>query len=108
LNGRTEVTDNEATVLLQIETGDLYFYEKDGQVIADLEIGLVEKTSKGITRIGVRPMEISLRNPLKSVPTPMVPLNTTWTLKAGTTAVRALVRDRFTGRYGSLEMPLSR
>jgi VWFA-related protein len=106
LNGRTEGAANEATVVLQIETSDLYFHEKDGQVIADLEIALVEKTSKGITRIGVRPMEIGLTNPLKSAPTAMIPLSTTWTLKPGTTAVRALVRDRFTGRYGSLEMPL--
>jgi hypothetical protein len=29
-----------------------------------------------------------------------------WALNPGSTAVRTLVRDRLTGRYGSLEMPL--
>jgi hypothetical protein len=106
LNGRADVFSGEASISLQIEALDLYFHDKDGQMAADLEIGLVEKTLKGSTSLRVRPMTITITDPLKERQSKLVPRTTTWTLGAATTAVRAIVRDRFTGRYGTLEMPI--
>jgi VWFA-related protein len=111
LNGRTSVAGSEATVSLQIATRDLYFHTKDGQLIADLEIGLVEQAPKRKTteptNVRVQPMEITLKDPA-TAPSEVVPVETTWSLNPGTTAVRAIVRDRFTGKYGTLELPVNR
>ena len=107
LNGRSDVLDSEVTMSLQVTAADLYFHEKDGQVIADVEIGLVERTSKGPTNVRVQPMEVSIDNALTGHRPEFVSVKTTWPLNPQTTAVRAIVRDRFTGRYGTLELPLS-
>jgi hypothetical protein len=53
-------------------------------------------------------MEISIADPASSQRSEMIPLQTTWPLNPGTSAVWAIVRDRFTGRYGTLGLPLNR
>jgi VWFA-related protein len=108
LNGRSDVTTNGVSLSLQIAARDLYFHEKDGRMVADLEIGLVEKNAKGPTNVRVQPMEVSLEAPLMGQRPDLVGVNTTWSRNSGTTAVRAIVRDRFTGRYGTLDVPLTR
>jgi hypothetical protein len=51
-------------------------------------------------------MEVSIDNALTGQRPEAVPVKTTWPLNPGTSAVRAVVRDRFTGRYGTLDLPL--
>jgi VWFA-related protein len=108
LNARSDIAGQRAGVSLQIASGDLYFHEKDGQVVADLEIGLVEKTARGPSNVRVQPFEVTLDAPMKNSRPEFVPLKTTWTLNAATTTLRIIVRDRFTGRYGTLDLPLVR
>ncbi len=108
LNGRTVIAGNQAAVSLQVGAGDLYFHEKDGQVVADLEIGLVEKTEKGPSNVRQQPMTISLRDPSTDQQSQLIPLKTMWPINPATTSVRAIVRDRFSGRYGTLEMSVDR
>jgi VWFA-related protein len=112
MNGRTIVADGQATVSLQIAARDLYFHAKDGQLIADLEIGLVEKAQKRKTteptNVRVQPMEISINDSAAGERAGLIPMNTTWPMNPGTSAVRVIVRDRFTGKYGTLEMKISR
>jgi VWFA-related protein len=105
LNGRSDASGNEATLSLQIAAADLYFHERAGKMIADLEIGLIEKTQKGPTNVRVQPMEVSLEATAVGQRPALVPVKTTWPLNAGTSGVRAVVRDRFTGRYGTLDLP---
>ncbi len=108
LNGRSDASGNEVTLSLQIAAADLYFHERAGKMIADLEIGLVEKAEKGPTNVRVQPVEVSLEATAAGQRPALVPVKTTWPLNAGTAGVRAVVRDRFTGRYGTLNLPLSR
>jgi VWFA-related protein len=108
LNAQADVAGEGMTVLVHIAAGDLYFHEQDGRVVANLEVGLIERKGGEPTNIRVQPAEISPADPLKDQRTEMIPLKTTWPLNPGTTAVRVAVRDRFTGRYGTLELALSR
>jgi VWFA-related protein len=108
LNARSEALGSTVSVSLQIDAGDLYFHQKDGQVIADLEIGLVENTPKGPSNVRAQPMEISLKSSIKPGTPELIPMQTTWALNKTTTALRVIVRDRFTGRYGTLNLPLHR
>jgi VWFA-related protein len=106
LNGRPTLGSQQVTVLLQIAAGDLYFYQKDGKTMADLEIGLVEKSASGVTNVRQQPFEVTLNDPAKDQRAALITAATTWPLNAGTIAVRVIVRDRSTGRYGTLEMVL--
>jgi VWFA-related protein len=108
LNGRPTMGPQQVTVLLQIAAGDLYFHGRDGKTIADLEVALVEKTGAGPTNIRQQPLEVTLNDPAKDQRAAIISSATTWPLNPATTAVRVIVRDRLTGRYGTLEMTLSR
>jgi VWFA-related protein len=108
LSGRSDLAAKEVSVSLQIDAGDLYFHERDGQVIADLEIGLVEKTAKGPTNVRKEPLEVSLLDPARDQRSQLIPFKKSWSLNPATTSVRVIVRDRFTGRFGTLEMALGR
>ena len=108
IDGRAETAGTGVSLSMQVTARDLYFHEKDGRMIADLEIGLVERNPKGPTNVRVQPMEVNLEAPVIGQRPELVPVMTTWKLNAGTTAIRAIVRDRFTGRYGTLELPFAR
>jgi VWFA-related protein len=106
LNGRPTIAPQQVTLLLQIAAADLYFQNKSGKTIADLEIGVAEKTAAGVTNVRQQPLEVTLNDPAKDQRAALISAATTWPLNAGTTAVRVIVRDRSTGRYGTLEMML--
>ena len=108
LNGRSSVSRDQLELSLQVDSSDLYFHDQGGQTIADLEIGLVEMKRGTPTNVRIQPMEVSVEDPAKEHRSAMVPVAVTWPLNQGTTAVRAIVRDRITGRYGTLEMPVTR
>ena len=94
------------TVLLQIAAADLYFHDRDGRTIADLEIAVVETIAARATNVRQQPLEVTLNDPTKDQRAAVISAATTWPLNAETTSIRVIVRDRFTGRYGTLEMAL--
>jgi VWFA-related protein len=106
LHTRTDVVGNTITASIQIASADLYFHERQGRMIADLEIGLVEEQIDKPTNVRVQPMEITLNKTINDFLEELIPITTTWPVNAGTTSVRVIVRDRSTGRYGTLEMLL--
>ena len=108
LNGKSAMAAGKAALSLQVATRDLYFHERDGRMVADLEIGFVEKNAKGPTNVRVQPMELTLDGPQTAQRSEFTPVETVWDVNSGTTAVRAIVRDRFTGRYGTLDVPFTR
>ena len=109
LNGRAQVHDGQIQVDTQIVSDDLYFHEVDGNGVADLEVGLAEMTAKNEpTNVRVEPMEVSSNDPQKEVHGGIVPMTTTWPINPATTAVRVIVRDRYTGKYGTLDLPVKK
>ena len=94
-------------MLLQISAGDLYFQNRSGKAIADLEIGLVQKATGRVVDLRQQPLEVTLNDPSKDQRAAVISSATTWPLVAETTAIRVIVRDRLTGRYGTLEITLS-
>ena len=108
LNGRPTLGPQQVTVLLQIAAGDLYFQSKGGKVVADLEIAVVEKNTAATTNVRQQPLEVTVNDPSKDQRLTVITSATTWALNAATTSLRMIVRDRLTGRYGTLEIPLSK
>ena len=107
LNGRPTIAPQQVTILLQIAAGDLYFQNKAGKTIADLEVAVVEKAEARTINVRQQPIEVTLNDPTKDQRLALISSATTWPLNAATTAIRVIVRDRLTGRYGTLEIPLS-
>lgn len=108
LDARADAAAGQLVASIRIAAADLYFHEREGQTVAALEIGLVEIGRNGPTNVRQQPIEITLRNPLKDQRTQVIPLKTTWPLNDETMSVRLIVRDRVTGRYGSLNLAVRR
>jgi hypothetical protein len=91
---------------LEVVVDDLQFRPADGGSAADVEIALVEKTAKGPTNVRVQTAGIQIRAGA-AVPA-VVPFSATFPLNPQTTSVRVIVRDRASGKFGSLDLPLDK
>jgi len=106
LDARTDVNGATMTVVLQIPSQDLYFRTVNNQLAADLDLGLAERGTVEWTRVRSDKATITLQNEQANTSSSAIRISKVWTLNPGTSAARVVVRDRFTGRYGVLDMPL--
>lgn len=108
LNGRADAAANLQVLLsLQVASRDLYFHGESEKLSADLEIALIELSNRGPTNVRVQPMEVSVPSDATARPE-FIAMKVPWPLGASTIAVRAVVRDRITGKYGTLQLALNR
>ena len=108
LDARADSTANGLNVLIQIASDDLYYKRVNGAPSTDLEIGFGERSSKEWTRVRRDGAVITIKeNPQQAVKPSIVRFSKTWTIEPDTTQVRLIVRDRMTGRFGVLDMPMS-
>jgi hypothetical protein len=87
---------------MQISLDDVYFRESAGKSMAEIEIATAEKIASGDFSFRVERASLSRTN------TDPAPYAQRWALKPATRTVRVIVRDRFTGRYGTLDIPTGR
>ncbi len=108
LDARADVVAGGLNILLQIAADDLYYKRVNGQPVTDLEIGFGERNSREWTRVRRDGATITIKeNPQQAVKPSIVRFSKVWTVEPDTTEVRLIVRDRMTGRFGVLDMPLS-
>jgi hypothetical protein len=90
---------------MQIALDDLHFRNVGGKVAAEIEIATAEKIASGdfIFRV-----ERATLNRVNAEPGAVAPYVRGWALRPETTNVRLIVRDRFTGRYGTLDIPMNK
>jgi hypothetical protein len=89
---------------LDVVVDDLQFRPAGGGSAADVEIALVEKTTKGPTNVRVQSAGIQI--PAGATVPAVVPFFATFPLNPETTSVRVIVRDRASGKFGSLDLPV--
>jgi VWFA-related protein len=107
LDARADSVPNGLNVLIQIAADDLYYKRVNGALVTDLEIAFGERSAKEWTRVRRDGAIITIKeNPQQTVKPSIVRFAKTWTLEPDTTEVRLIVRDRMTGRFGVLDMPL--
>jgi VWFA-related protein len=107
LDARADAVPNGLNVLIQIAADDLYYKSVNGAPVTDLEIAFGERNAKEWTRVRRDGATITIKeNPQQTVKPSIVRFAKTWTLEPDTTQVRLIVRDRMTGRFGALDMPL--
>ena len=108
LDARADAVPDGINVLIQIAAGDLYYKRVSGAPVTDLEIGFGERDRKGWTRVRRDGAVITIKeNPRQAVPPSIVRFSKMWTVNPDTTQVRLIIRDRMTGRFGVLDMPLA-
>jgi VWFA-related protein len=108
LDARADAVPDGLNLLIQIAADDLYYKRVNGAPVTDLEIGFGERNSKEWSRVRRDGATITIKeNPQQTVKPSIVRFLKMWTLDHDTTHVRLIVRDRMTGRFGVLDMPLA-
>lgn len=108
LDARADAVSGGLGVLIQIAADDLYYKRVNGAPVTDLEIAFGERNAREWTRVRRDGATITIKeDPQQAVKPTIVRFSKTWTIEPDTTQVRLIVRDRMTGRFGVLDMPLS-
>ena len=106
LDAKADVTGQTLNVVLQIPSQDLYFRRVNDQLAADLDLGLAERGTVEWSRLRSDKATVTMQNQQANTSTSAIRISKSWALNPGTSVARLVVRDRFTGRYGVLDMPL--
>jgi VWFA-related protein len=107
-DARCEFQAGTLQVLLQVTGADVTFRRADRQLVADVDVGLAEKTATGPVRVGHEPAELKFPDDPRNDPrSALVRFVKTWPVNANTSAVRLIVRDRTSGRYGTVDVSLA-
>ena len=108
LDARFELKDNVVYSILQIPGEDLHFTTIDGKPTCLLEVAIAERTPQGL--LGIRHeqgsfaiQEAQARNRADVA----VRFRKNWTLDPKTSLIRIVIRDRHTGQYGTLDVPIA-
>ena len=108
LDARADAVPGGLNVLIQIASDDLYYKRVNGAPVTDLEIAFGERNAKEWTRVRRDGAIITIKeNPQQAVKPTIVRFSKMWTVDPDTNQVRLIVRDRMTGRFGALDMPLN-
>jgi VWFA-related protein len=108
LDARADVVPYGLNILIQIAADDLYYKRINGQPVTDLEIGFGERNQKEWTRVRRDGATITIKeDPQATVKPSIVRFAKVWTVEPDTSLVRLIVRDRMTGRFGAIDMPLT-
>ena len=108
LDARFELKDNMLSAILQIPAEDLDIRRINGVPACTLEIAIAERTPQGVLGIrhelGSFELKESQASDLANL---TVRFPKQWSLDPKTSLIRVVIRDRFTGHYGTLDVPVS-
>jgi VWFA-related protein len=92
---------------LEIEGGDLHFRPVDGRLAADIDVVVVGKTRAGLGEFQMRSARIG-PPPAKEGPAAeaRLPYTIGFRVAPDTSSVRVVVRDRLTGRFGTIDFDI--
>ena len=102
---RAALAGGTLSVALQVASDDLHFRQTGSGAIADMDIAIIEKT---VAPTNVRVLSASIEVPTAAALPATVSVPRELMLNPQTTSVRIIVRDKSTGRYGSVDLPLAR
>ena len=107
LDTRFELKGNTLRAVIQIPAEDLSYRPLNGTTACTLEIALAERTPQGLLGIRQEVGSFALKegqaNDLSAV---TVRFPKEWTIDAKTSLIRLVIRDRYTGHYGTLDVPV--
>jgi VWFA-related protein len=85
---------------------DLHLRKTDSGLVAEFEIAIAEKTADGLSGLRHEPLafQVDQRQDLSTV---KVRFPKQWRIASSTTTIRLIIYDRFTNRYGTVDVPVS-
>jgi VWFA-related protein len=93
-------------LLLLLSPDELHFRTAGEQKTADIEVVVAEKLQDGSYSFNVGARQLSVPAGTATAGT-VVRYMDRWTVRLGAITIRLIVRDRFTGRYGTLDVPVA-
>ncbi len=109
LDARFQINDaadsKTVSMVMQIVTDDLHFRQVDGRSSAAADVAIVDKLPNAQFRMQRDQTEIPFPEG-EAGDVGVVQVRHSWELAPGASAVRLIVRDRLTGRYGTLDAPV--
>ena len=107
LDARFELKGNTLAAILQIPAEDLEYRRINGVPACTLEIAIAERAPKGLLGIRHELGSFALKESQTQDLTALsVRFPKQWTIDASTTLIRLVIRDTYTGRYGTLDVPV--
>jgi VWFA-related protein len=107
-DARCELQAGTLRVLLQVTGADVTFHRAERQLVADVDVGLAERAANRPVRVGHEPAELKFPDDPRNDPrSALVRFVKQWPVNVNTSAVRLIVRDRASGRYGTVDVPLA-
>ena len=107
MTARCEQEAGEVSLQLWIDPASISFGEKDGVSHAEVEINVTGISPDGVAHPHFETGRLSLnRQQMNLAQQQGIPYERRWKPAPGVAAVRVIVRDRSTGSYGSLDIPL--
>lgn len=108
LDARFELKGDTLSAILQIPAEDLSFRPLNGTTACTLEIAIAERTPAGLLGIRRDIGSFALKDgQAQNLPAVTVRFPKQWTIDAKTSLIRIVIRDRYTGRFGTLDVPVA-
>jgi hypothetical protein len=108
LDARFELKGDTLSAILQIPAEDLTYRPINGTTACTLEIAIAERTPQELLGIrhelGSFALKTGQADDLTAV---TVRFPKQWTIDSRTSLIRVVIRDRYTGRYGTLDVPVA-
>lgn len=108
LDARFELKGDTLSAILQIPAEDLSYRSINGATACTLEIAIAERAPQGLLGIrhelGSFALKDGQANNLTGV---TVRFPKQWTIDSKTSLIRVVIRDRDTGRFGTLDVPVA-
>ena len=105
LDVRATFAAGTLSLMLDVVSSDLQFTKTDTGVATDLDIAIVEKTVNGPTNVRLQSASVRLTHGANPA---TVAVASEFVLNPETASVRVIVRDKSTGRHGSVDVPLAK
>ena len=109
IDGRCERVpgDEPGTVmlLLQIMSDDLHFRPAGGRLRAEVSVAIAERMPNGDASFSVTPITVAADAQARE--SSLARFTKKWRLNPNSSTIVAIARDRLTGRYGTLEIPVA-
>ncbi len=108
LDARFELKGDSLNAILQIPAEDLSYRPLNGTTACTLEIAIAERTAQGLLGIRHEVGSFALKEgQAKDLTAVTVRFPKQWTIDSKTSLIRVVIRDRYTGHYGTLDVPVA-
>jgi VWFA-related protein len=107
LDARCTLLSDLLNTLIRVPADDLQVRRINSAPVTELEVGLAEKTPQGLLGIRHEQMTFQIQeSQMGDLSQVTVRIPKDWSLRPTASLVRLVVRDRFTDRYGTIDLAL--